>query len=64
MKKKQTYELTQYTKINYNDKDKQWFAQEIKWAMTPIQRQEGMFLILQWFIYPKFWGRKIQGKGL
>jgi hypothetical protein len=63
VKNNQTYELTQDTKINYNGKDKQWFAQEIKWAKTPIQRQVGMFLILQWFIYNRNFG-VVKHKGM
>jgi len=49
-------ELTSTSKINYNEKDKRWFAQRIEWHKTPKRKSEGIYIILQWFMYHRNYG--------
>jgi hypothetical protein len=49
-------ELTPTTKINYNDKDKRWYAQRIEWHKNRKLNSEGIFIILQWFMYKRNYG--------
>lgn len=51
-----TNELTPESKINYNEKDKRWYAQRVVWKRTPQQKKEGIFIILQWFMYKRNYG--------
>lgn len=51
-----TIELTPDTKINYNEKDKRWYAQRIEWHKTTEQKREGFYIILQWFMYKRNYG--------